>query len=113
MKHELSNILFTKNPNRPSFLRITLFFIVLLGNMFLLGVFYDDGSSKKQKIQEKDAKSSESEDDSMSAYTYNDFFMAIYGNLLMLIIVVILEKFMTLKPTSSKMDYQQILKIVK
>ncbi|CAG9319086.1 unnamed protein product [Blepharisma stoltei] len=100
-KHELLNIMFAKVPQRPSFSRLTLFFLGLLGQMFFIGMFYQDTKSSDDTITTNSTNTTEStnSDDNSSSdspidYSWSDFWIMVWSSLFMIVITMVLNYFL-------------------
>ncbi|CAG9333801.1 unnamed protein product [Blepharisma stoltei] len=114
-KHELFNILLTRVPQNPSLCRITLYFLVLIGQMFFIGMFYETSTSASTETLSINSTNSTSSDYSSEGfsinYSWHDFWIMAWSSLLMIVIVSILGKLFTEREITDQITGIQYLKI--
>ncbi|CAG9333797.1 unnamed protein product [Blepharisma stoltei] len=113
-KHELFNILFTKVPQHPSLCRITLYFLVLIGQMFFIGMFYETTSTSTETVITNSTNSTSSDYSSEGFsidYSWHDFWIMVWSSLLMIIVTSTLSKLFTEQEITDQMTGLQYIKI--
>mmetsp|Transcript_5835 Transcript_5835/g.5723 ORF Transcript_5835/g.5723 Transcript_5835/m.5723 type:complete len:123 (+) Transcript_5835:193-561(+) len=116
--------MFAKVPQNPSFSRLTLFFLGLLGQMFFIGMFYQDANSSDDTITTNSTNTTESSNseanstdssssDSPINYSWSDFWIMVWSSLFMIVITMVLNYFLREKLIDIRMTALQYKTVVK
>ncbi|OMJ83125.1 hypothetical protein SteCoe_15977 [Stentor coeruleus] len=101
-KHKLLSIFYYYNPFQRRLTRATMLFLVFLGQMFFIGLFYQDDKNSAIGFYDK-----------ILEYSLRDFLVMLYSNIIMLIIEVISLFLLKEKEINKKMTLQEAEKIAK
>ena len=86
-RHKFFTIYHKYDPNSARFARISLICINLVGKMYFIGLFYVGATSKDSSVNEV-----------IKGYSYRDFLVAFWSNLIILVIDLIFYKLMKRRP---------------
>ncbi|CAG9312590.1 unnamed protein product [Blepharisma stoltei] len=115
-KHELFSIYLVRDPYLTSLSRITLFFLALLGQMFFMGMFYQNSDSSSENVYYNSSSPTNStisnnDDNSSVNYSWTDFWIMVWSSLFMIIITTLLNFLLKEKLVEDQMTEMQYKRI--
>ncbi|OMJ95104.1 hypothetical protein SteCoe_1645 [Stentor coeruleus] len=101
-KHKLLSVFFLYTPEQSRLIRGTRIFVVFLGQMFFIGLFYNGDKTESSSFSDK-----------ILSYSFRDFMVMLYSNIIMLVVDMIIGYLLKDKELKSGLNLDDALKVIK
>lgn len=106
-RHKLLGLFYFYSPTHCRVYRCTLLFMVILGNMYFIGIFYDQSYKKNHENNDSGFL------DMILEYNIRDFLIMIYSTIIMLILDIIVVTTLAENPISFDKEKDVALRVIR